>query len=97
VTSPIFAEAIERWHVMRRDFEDYREQQHAAASHDCNGQLLNRAGLAAGINTYSLFIGPRARAETYASDELVEWWSLHGRMTVADFEAQTHDQIGSAA
>ncbi len=97
MTSLIFAGASERWHVMRRDFEDYREQQHAAASHDCNGVLLNRAGQAAGIDTYSLFIGPRARAVKYASDELIEWWATHGRMTVTDFEAQTLETHGAHA
>lgn len=97
MVSLIFGEAIECWHAMRREFEDYREQQHASASHDCNGVLLNRAGQAAGIDTYSLFIGPRVRAVKYASDELIEWWATHGRMTVTDFEAQTLETHGAQA
>lgn len=88
-----FDSAIAIWRGLRAEFELYREVQHAAASDACNTVLLNRDALARGIDSYSLFIGPRARAERWASDELLEWWQSHGRMTFADYEAQRLEEI----
>ena len=59
------------------------------AEDDTNGNLLNPAGKAAGIDPATLWSGPAARARKYASDELKQWWSEHGgRMTAAEFAAQ---------
>lgn len=88
-----FDSAIAIWRGLRAEFELYRECQHQAATEDCNAVLLNRDALARGIDSYSLFIGPRARAERWASPELVEWWQSHGRMTFAEYEAQRLEEI----
>lgn len=88
MTSLTFQYAIAQWRSLRAEFELYREAQHAAASHACNGVLLNADARARGIDSYSLFIGPSARAERWASEELREWWASNGRMTFQDFESQ---------
>lgn len=69
----------------RQAFEDYREAQYATALTECNGQLLNRAGIAREKQTYALFIGPRHVAYANASEELVDFWRSHGRLTYAQF------------
>jgi hypothetical protein len=53
-----------------------------------NGHMLSPAGRAAGIDPHSLFSGPRARAEKYASPELKEFWDQHGRLTYTEFRGQ---------
>jgi hypothetical protein len=89
--SVFFELAAERYHEVREAYELYRENQYARALEDLGGVLLNRAGLARGVDTYSLFIGSRARAEKWASEELIEWWGRNGRMTYRDFERQHVD------
>jgi hypothetical protein len=37
----------------------------------------------------ALFSGPESRARKYASRELLDYWQVHGRLTVADFKAAT--------
>ena len=58
---------------------------------DCRGELLNHTGKSAGIDPYSLFIGPEAHALRYASPELRDWWTRNPRVTVAEFERAWHD------
>lgn len=86
--SPIFADAIARYHEMRADFELLLESAYERAETECNGKLLNDRGRKAGIDAYSLFYGPKVRALAYASPELVEHWARYPRTTVADFERQ---------
>lgn len=95
--SAIFDAAVEQYHACKKEFEVYREGQYRRALNDLGGALLNRDGQRKGIDTWSLFIGPRRRAERWASEELVEWWARHGRMTYAQFEAQYVEQIWEAA
>lgn len=87
----IITSALREWRTMRDEFELYRESAYARAHEACRGELLNRTGKAAGVDAYSLFIGPEARAMRYASEELREHWTRHPRVTVADFEAAWHD------
>lgn len=87
----IVADALRQWRVMRDEFELYREAMFARAHEDCRGELLNRTGQRAGIDPYSLFIGPEARALRYASPELRDWWTRNPRVTVAEFERAWHD------
>lgn len=79
--------ALEERRACREQFELYRQEQYDRAIDECNGVLLNRRGEAAGVSSYSLFMGSAVRANAYASDELVEFWRRHGRLTFADFEA----------
>lgn len=95
--SVLFEYAIAQYREIRQDFEVYREGQHARAEHDCNARLLSKEAMAAGIDSYSLFIGPRARAERWASEELRDWWAQHGRLTYAEFERQHVQSIYEGA
>lgn len=61
------------------------EQAWAAAEEATKGNMLNRAGQAAGISDRSLFTGPESRARRYASEELLEHWRTHPRPTGAMF------------
>jgi len=83
--------AIEAWRRTRADFELVREAAYTAAIDATNGKLLNRRGEKAGIDTYSLFIGPAIRAYAYASEELIEHWATTPRITYAEFERQTFE------
>lgn len=69
----------------------YKEQvaiAYVQAEAETNGHMLNPAGRAAGIDPFTLFTGPRARAEKYASDELKDFWDAHGRTTYTEFRGQ---------
>jgi len=75
--------------TLRRMYGEHVVLSVIQAEEDTRGELLNRAGKAAGIDPASLWEGPDARARKYASRELLEWWSQHGgRMTVALFNSQ---------
>ncbi|MDB4872808.1 MAG: hypothetical protein JWL97_3812 [Gemmatimonadales bacterium] len=58
---------------------------HEQAENETRGHMLSPAGRAAGVHPRTLFTGPRARADKYASEELRNWWDEHGRMTVTDY------------
>lgn len=64
-------------------FERYLQAENATAGH-----MLNKAGLAAGVDPYSLFHGPARRAAKYASRELRDWWAANGRVTWIEFKAE---------
>lgn len=87
-TSPIFSDAIDRWRVIREEFEVMREAAYELAHEECHGVLLNARGRQAGISPYSLFIGSAIRAYAYASPELVEHWQTHPRVTFEQYERQ---------
>lgn len=53
-----------------------------------SGYMLNRNGMARGINPQSLFTGSEERARRYASEELLEHWQRHGRPTAAMFRGK---------
>jgi hypothetical protein len=89
--SVIMTEALHRWRSMRDEFELYRESAYQQAHVACKGVLLTKDAASAGVEAYSLFIGPEARALRYASEELRTWWETHPRVTVAQFEAAWTD------
>ncbi|MCW2902441.1 MAG: hypothetical protein JWO67_4706 [Streptosporangiaceae bacterium] len=64
-----------------------------AAEAECNGVLLNKAGIAAGVEPTSLFYGPQSRAMKYASEELRNCWTegRHARLTLAEFRRQSRE------
>jgi hypothetical protein len=86
--SPIFAAAAAMWRQTRAEFEIVRENAYQRAADECNGVLLNARGKRADIDPYSLFIGSEVRAHAYASEELLEFWRSHPRLTYAEFERQ---------
>jgi hypothetical protein len=63
--------------------EVYRRWLQAEA--ETKGVMLNKAGLAAGINERSLFTGPESRVSKYASPELIEYFESHPRPTRASW------------
>jgi hypothetical protein len=63
--------------------EVYRQWLHAEA--ETKGVMLNKRGLAAGINERSLFTGPESRVRAYASPELFEYFESHPRPTRASY------------
>lgn len=85
--SAILADALETYRHMREEFELYRHAAYLRAADELRGELLNAHGRARAVDPYALFMGPAARAEQLASEELREWWRIHGRPTVEEFEA----------
>lgn len=69
----------------REMYDEYVYMQFLKAEEDCRGYLLNKKGQAAAWSPQSLFRGPARIAYANASDELKEWWSIHGRLTQAEF------------
>jgi hypothetical protein len=46
-----------------------------------NGNMVNRKGLARGVDDRTLFTSDEAYARRYASEELLAWWQDHPRPT----------------
>jgi hypothetical protein len=69
-----------------RTTADYLDAENATQGH-----MLNPAARARGIDPKSLFTGPQARAYKWASPELIQWWSEHGRPT---FEEHCAELLG---
>lgn len=86
--SPIFAHAADLYREMRREFDVVLEAAYAAAEEGTGGSLLNAAGRAAPVDAYSLLMGPWSRVLKYGSPELIEWFQVHGRPSVAEFERE---------
>jgi hypothetical protein len=70
-----------RWDAAVTEWLDYAHAQWLAAEHTCRGHLLNKAGHSAGIDPRDLWTGPTARAARYASEELLDFWDAHPRIT----------------
>ncbi len=66
---------------------EHLDQHYRAAEDACRGTLLNAAGRARGIDPRKLFYGPATRAYKYASEELVDWWRTHPRVTQVEYRA----------
>jgi hypothetical protein len=90
-SSPYVREALDRIAVVREDFQELLWARYVQAETACNGRLLNRRGLAAGVDPVTLFSGPAARALAYASDELAEWFRENPRTTFREYERQRFD------
>lgn len=87
----LIAEAFADWRVCRAEYDGVLYAQYEAAAAACNDALVNARGRARAIDPISLFMGPAVRAYAYASEELIEWWTSHPRLTYAAFEAQWGD------
>lgn len=77
-----------REQMRRRHFSELTALAVLEAEDATRGNLLNKAGRAAGIDAASLFTGNRARARKYASEELLRWWEQHPRRTYAEYRAE---------
>lgn len=86
--SRLFDDAIEAWRECHAAFRDYQQAEYDRAAEACRGNLLNRRGRDAGVDSLSLFQGNRIRAEAYASPELLEHWRTWPRPTFQAFELQ---------
>lgn len=90
--STLVSRALDRRDEIRAEFELLREAAFRRAQDELGGaRLLNERGLAAGVDPYSLFIGPELRAYAYASEELVNHWQRYPRPVFERFEQQMAD------
>lgn len=74
--------------AVRRLYDELITAQYVDAETACRGHLLSKAGQAEGIDPFTLFSGPTARARKYASEDLQRWWAEHGRVTFTEYRAQ---------
>lgn len=74
----------------REEYESDLISRYIAAETACRGHLLTPEAQRAGIDPYSLFSGPTARARKWASPELRSWWATHGRITWSEWRYQWH-------
>jgi hypothetical protein len=73
------------WRRIETEWFDGAHAQYLAAETETNGYLLNRAGVAAGIDPFSLWRGPASRAAKYASEELRNFWDRNRRVTKSEY------------
>ncbi|MCK2031241.1 hypothetical protein [Microbacterium galbinum] len=88
----IISEAFSAWRECRAEYDGTLYTQYEAAEAATNGAMLNARGREKGIDPFSLFMGNETRALAYASEELVEHWAQHQRITFAKFERQWQAQ-----
>jgi hypothetical protein len=74
-----------------RMYGEFTYARYLAAEEACQGHLLNKAGIEADVDPYSLFHGNARRAAKYASRELLDWWKEHRRIIWIQFKA---DRLG---
>lgn len=86
--SAIFTKAAEEWQLMKQDYLNHVDYQYLDAVDSTAGVLVNSEGRAKGIDGFTLFSGPRSRAEKYASEELLEFWEQNPRLTMSEYEDQ---------
>lgn len=73
--------------LARQSYRDYVARQFRLAEDDTNGYLLTPEAEAAGVSAIELFSGPLPRALKWASEELLDWWEVNGRMTFDEHKA----------
>jgi hypothetical protein len=84
--SALVSEAFALLRECRADYDLTLYANYVRAEAATNGALLNARGRARGIDSLSLFMGNETRARAYASDELIEHWRTHPRVTFTQFE-----------
>lgn len=70
----------------REQYDLYVENAWRQAVDDTNGAIFSAEGKRLGIDDMTLFTGRLTRR--YASEELLEWWTKHPRLTWTQFRAQ---------
>lgn len=88
MSSVIFARASEQWATMKEDYYNYLDYAYLAAEEGTCGVLVNKAGRALHMDGWDLFTGNARRAQLYASEELLEWWNTHPRLSMEQYEDQ---------
>ncbi len=83
-----FEDALRDWRECREAFELLMLAAYERAAAATNGRLLNDRGRRAGVDSLSLFMGNAVRARAYASEELLEHWRSHPRVTFDRFERE---------
>lgn len=71
---------------MRSDYLGHVDAQYDLALEKCSGVLVNKAGRADHVDGYGLFTGSLNRAMKFASEELLEFWEKHPRLSLEDYE-----------
>ena len=74
--------------LARASYRDKLQSDYWAAEEATNGYLLNRQGEDAGIDPRDLWLRNEAYARRWASEELLAWWDVHGRVTFEEWKAQ---------
>ena len=77
--------AVERRRRASQEHHDEVYRQWLQAEAITNGNMLNKAGRAAGINERTLFTGPESRVAKYASRELLDFFEANPRPTRETF------------
>jgi hypothetical protein len=79
----------ESFDALSRDaYKDYAYSRYQAAEDATNGYMVNAAGRAAGASDSAFFTGSDAYVRKYATPELLEWFDLNGRPTLAEWRAE---------
>ncbi|NEA53578.1 DEAD/DEAH box helicase family protein [Streptomyces sp. SID13666] len=79
---------------LRREFMEWEESQFQLAEDITNGYMLSREGQKAGLSHREVFSSGRLsgdRWRPYASEELIEWFALHPRMTYNQWRERQRD------
>jgi hypothetical protein len=71
--------AKERAFARKLERHEHVERELLAAEKATSGNLVNKAGVRAGVSDVSLFTGSEARAMRYASGDLLAYWEDHPR------------------
>jgi hypothetical protein len=84
--------------VIKQHYEERVTRQFMDAEAATNGYLLNKLGVAKGIEPDSLFSGDPDRAYRFASEELMRFWGEPGneRLTFTEYKAQLVGESRSA-
>lgn len=82
--------------VTRAAFRELAELAYYRAEDDCRGALLNPEGERRGVNPRNLFMGTRAFAHKWASEELIWWWEQNGRLSYEEYVADLLHGAGAA-
>ncbi|HEX3783294.1 MAG TPA: hypothetical protein VHX38_26815 [Pseudonocardiaceae bacterium] len=70
----------------REEYDSFVRDSYVVAENDCRGVMLNRDGIASGIDPSSFFCGPASRVRKYASEELRTWFARNGRITYGEWK-----------
>lgn len=84
-------EGFDRRAAIREEYEDLFWAQYEAAELATNGRMLNRRGVAAGIDPVQLFRANIAFRSAYASEELHDYWAARPHLSFASYERQRYE------
>lgn len=82
---------------MRREFDDWLDNEWIRAEESTNGNMLSRSARASGVAVTDLWKVNATTARAWASEELLDYWNQNGRMTFADWEASYSSRGESTA